>query len=76
MTTHENSATMSLYEYDLAHYVVEFSLGIPTSCDGRTAGIFGEAAMAKSWDGVGKVAMARTHKTQEGASGWVRCSHW
>jgi hypothetical protein len=43
------------------------------SCDGRTVGIFGEAAMAKSWDGVGTVAMAGTHKTQEGASGWVRC---
>jgi hypothetical protein len=45
------------------------------SCDGRTAGMFGEAVMAKPWDGVGTAAMARTHKAQEGASGWVRCSH-
>jgi hypothetical protein len=41
------------------------------SCDGRTAGIFSEAAMAEPWDGVGTVAMAGTHKAQEGASGWV-----
>jgi hypothetical protein len=45
--THENSTTMSLYGYGLAQYVVEFSLGIPTSCDGRTAGMFGEAVMAE-----------------------------
>jgi hypothetical protein len=55
--------------------VVESSLGIPTSCAGKlrwqTAGIFGEAAMAEPWDGVGKAAMAGTHKAQEGASGWV-----
>jgi hypothetical protein len=46
------------------------------SCVGRTAGMFGEVAMAKSWDGVGTTAMAGTHKAQEQASGWVRCSHW
>jgi hypothetical protein len=46
------------------------------SCDGRTAEIFSEAVMAKPWDGVGTVAMAGTHKAQEGASGWVRRSHW
>jgi hypothetical protein len=46
------------------------------SCDGRTAGMFGEATMAKPWDGVGSNAMARTHKAQERASGWVQCSHW
>jgi hypothetical protein len=45
------------------------------SCDGRTARIFGEVAMAKLWDGVGTTAMAGTHKAQEGAFGWVRCSH-
>jgi hypothetical protein len=60
--------------------VVESSLGVPTGCAGKlrrqTAGIFGEAAMAELWDGVGKVAMAGTHKAQEGASGWVRCSRW
>jgi hypothetical protein len=42
--------------------VVESSLGIPTSCAGRlrwqTAGMFGEAVMAESWDGVGDSAMA------------------
>jgi hypothetical protein len=55
--------------------VVESSLGIPTGYAGKlrwqTAGMFGEAAMAEPWDGVGKAAMAATHKAQEGASGWV-----
>jgi hypothetical protein len=59
--------------------VVESSLGVPTGSEGKlrwqTAGLFGEAAMAEPWDGVGKAAMARTHKAQEGASGWERCSH-
>jgi hypothetical protein len=41
------------------------------SCDGRTAGMFGEAAMAESWDDVGTAAMAETHKAQEGALEWV-----
>jgi hypothetical protein len=36
------------------------------SYDGRTAGMFGEAAMAKPWDGVGTTVMAETHKAQEG----------
>jgi hypothetical protein len=45
------------------------------SCDGRTAGMFGEAVMAEPWYGVGTTALARTHKAHEGASGWVRCSH-
>jgi hypothetical protein len=44
--------------------------------DGRIAGMFGEAAMAEPWDGVGTIMMAGTHKAQEGASGWVRCSHY
>jgi hypothetical protein len=60
--------------------VVESSLGVPTGCAGKlrwqTAAMFGEAAMAELWDGVGKAAMAGNYKTQEGASGWVRCSHW
>jgi hypothetical protein len=43
------------------------------SYDGRTAGMFSEAAMAKPWDGVGTATMAGTHKAQERASGWVRC---
>jgi hypothetical protein len=45
------------------------------SCDGRTAGIFGEAVMNEPRDGVDTAAMAGTHKAQEGASQWVRCSH-
>jgi hypothetical protein len=43
------------------------------SCDGRTAGMFSEAAMAELWDAVGTAAMTGTHKAQEGASGFVRC---
>jgi hypothetical protein len=46
------------------------------SCDGRTAGMFGEAMMAEPWDSVGITVMAGTHKGAEGASRWVRCSHW
>jgi hypothetical protein len=45
------------------------------SCDGRTAGMFGDVTMAELWDGVGKSVMAGTYKAQEGASGGVRCSH-
>jgi hypothetical protein len=59
--------------------VVDASLGILTGCAGKlrwqTAGMFGEAVIAEPWDGVGKAVMAGTHKAQEGASGWVRCSH-
>jgi hypothetical protein len=59
--------------------VVEASLGVPTGCAGKlrrqTARMFGEVTMAEPWDGVGKAAMAGTHKAQVGASGWVRCSH-
>jgi hypothetical protein len=36
--------------------------------------MFGEAAMAEPWDGVGIAAMAGIHMAQEEASGWVRCS--
>jgi hypothetical protein len=46
------------------------------SYDGRTAGMFREVVMAEPWDGVGIAAMAGTHKAQQGASVWVRCSHW
>jgi hypothetical protein len=60
--------------------VVESSLGIPTGYVGKlrwqTTGMFDEAAMAEPWDGVGKAAMAGTHKAQEGASGRVRCSRY
>jgi hypothetical protein len=52
--------------------VVDSSLSVPTGCAGtlrwQTTGMFGEAAMAEPWDGVGKAAMAVTHKAQEGAS--------
>jgi hypothetical protein len=60
--------------------VVESSLDVPTGYAGKlrwqSAGMVGEATMAEQWDGVGKAAMAGTHKAQEGASGWVRCSRW
>jgi hypothetical protein len=53
--------------------VVESSLGVATGCAGKlrwqTAGMFGEATMAELWDGVGKAAMAGTHKAQEGLLG-------
>jgi hypothetical protein len=42
--------------------VVESSLGVPTGCAGKlrwhTARMFGDAAMAEPWDGVGEAAMA------------------
>jgi hypothetical protein len=60
--------------------VVESSLGVSTGCAGKlrwqTAGMFRDAAMADPWEGVGKAAMAGTHKAQEGASGWMRYSQW
>jgi hypothetical protein len=53
--------------------VVESSLGIPSSCAGKlrwqTAGMFGEAAMAKSWDGVGKAVMAEPTRHKRGILG-------
>jgi hypothetical protein len=60
--------------------VVESSLDVPTGYVGKLrwqpTGMFSEATMAEPWDGVGKAVMAETHKAQEGASGWVQCSHW
>jgi hypothetical protein len=35
-----------------------------------------EAAMVEPWDSVGTTEIAGTHKAQEGASRWLRCSHW
>jgi hypothetical protein len=35
--------------------------------------MFDEAVISEPWVGVGKAAMAGTHKAQEGASGGVRC---
>jgi hypothetical protein len=46
------------------------------SCDGRTVRMFGEAVMAEPWDGVGTTVRAGTHMAQDGAFGWVGCSHW
>jgi hypothetical protein len=69
---------MSLYGYGLVWYVVESSLGVPIGCAGKlrwqTTGMFNAVVMAESWDGVGIAVMAGTHKAQEGASGWLRCS--
>jgi hypothetical protein len=52
--------------------VIETSLDIPTGRVGKlrwqTTVMFGEAAMAKPWESVGKAVMAKTHKAQEGAS--------
>jgi hypothetical protein len=45
------------------------------SCDGRTTRMLGEAMMAEPWDSVGTAMTAGTHKAQEGASEWVRCSY-
>jgi hypothetical protein len=53
--------------------VVESSLDVPTSCAGKlrwqTAGMFGEAAMAKLWDGVGKATMAKPTRHNKGLLG-------
>jgi hypothetical protein len=59
--------------------VVESSLGVPTGCAGKlrwqNRWDVGEAVMAKPWGGVGTTVTTGTDKTQEGASGWVRCTH-
>jgi hypothetical protein len=64
---------MSLYGYDLVYYMVVSSLGEPTGCARKlrwqTAGMFGEAAMAEPWDGVGKAAMLTLAVKPQ----WVRC---
>jgi hypothetical protein len=50
--------------------VVESSLGIPTGCAGKlrwqTAGMFGEAAMAEPWEGMGEATMAETTRHKRG----------
>jgi hypothetical protein len=46
------------------------------SCVGRTVGIFYEATMVELWDSVCTAEKVGTHEAQEGASGWVQCSHW
>jgi hypothetical protein len=53
--------------------VVESSLGIRISCAGKlrwqTAGMFGEAAMVKPWDGMGEAAMAEPIRHKRGILG-------
>jgi hypothetical protein len=39
------------------------------SCDGRTAGMFGEAAMVEPWDGVGEAVMAKHIRHKRGLLG-------
>jgi hypothetical protein len=50
--------------------VVESSLGVPTGCAGKlrwqTAGMFGDAAMAEPWDGMGEAAMAKPIRHKRG----------
>jgi hypothetical protein len=53
--------------------VVESSLGVPTGCAEKlrwqTAGMFGDAAMAESLDGVGEAAMAEPIRHKRGLMG-------
>jgi hypothetical protein len=49
--------------------VLAYQSAVWGSYDGRTTGMFGAAAMAELWDGVGTAAMAGTHKAKAGASG-------
>jgi hypothetical protein len=53
--------------------VVESSLGVPTGCAEKlrwqSAGMFGESAMAKPWDGVGKAVMAEPIRHKRGLLG-------
>jgi hypothetical protein len=53
--------------------VVESSLGVPTGYAGmlrwQTARMFGEAAMAEPWDGVGEAAMAEPIRHKRGLLG-------
>jgi hypothetical protein len=53
--------------------VVESSLGVPTGCAGKlrwpTAGMFGDAAMAESWDDMGEAVMAKPIRHKRGF--WV-----
>jgi hypothetical protein len=42
--------------------VLAYQPVVRESCDGRTAGMFREAAIAEPWGGVGTAVTARTHK--------------
>jgi hypothetical protein len=46
-----------------------YQLVVQESCDGRTIGMFSEAAMAELWGSVGTAVTARTHMAQEGLLG-------
>jgi hypothetical protein len=54
--------------------VAESSLSIPTGCTEKlrwqTTGMFGDAAIAEPWDGVGDVVMAETIRHKRGLLGW------
>jgi hypothetical protein len=64
--------------------VVEYRLGVPTGCAGKlrwqTAGMFGEAAMAEPWDGVGEAAMVEPTRhtsirlSKDNHDSWVTCT--
>jgi hypothetical protein len=53
--------------------VVESSLSVPTGCAGKlrwqTTGMFGDAAMAEPWDGVGEAVMAEPIRHKMGLLG-------
>jgi hypothetical protein len=53
--------------------VVDSSLGVPTGCAGmmrwQTTGMFGDAAMAEPWDGVGEAAMGEPIRHLRGLLG-------
>jgi hypothetical protein len=48
---------------------VVYQLAVQGSCDDRTTGMFGEAAMAELWDGVGEAAMAKPIRHKRGLLG-------
>jgi hypothetical protein len=53
--------------------VVESSLGVPTGCAGKlrwqTAGMFGEAAMVETWDGMVKLRLLELTRHKRGLLG-------
>jgi hypothetical protein len=59
--------------------VIESSLGVPIGCAGKlrwqTTGMFGEAAMAESWDGVGEATMVEPIRHKRGLLGGCGDAH-
>jgi hypothetical protein len=49
--------------------VLVYQLAVRGSCDGRTTGMFGEAVMAKLWDGVGEAVTAKPIRHKRGLLG-------